>query len=417
MKYSLCFLLISVLLLPIFLNAQTVTGKLVDQNGNGLSGCSLQLFITPKIYTATSSSDGSFTFTNITEVKDQQLPTGYSVSANYPNPFNPRTRIEFTLPNNGNVKVELYNQIGQKVRADIERNFAAGNSYIDLELNGLANGFYIAQVTVDGRYKVVRKLMLIYGSQHLISSTVSNTGVNKTNPSGNSSLAVALDSLVATSTIIGRKTFLNLPNFTGNTLNLGNLTIDRTCPGTPTVIYSGKTYNTIQVGTQCWLKENLDVGTRIDGLAEQTNNGTIEKYCYNDSLANCTLYGGLYEWDEAMQYDTTPGTKGICPTGWHIPTYAELQILATTVSNDGNSLKAVGQDSTSTNTSGFSALLAGYRNLSGYFNYLGIPHFWSSTEYYATYAYVMYLNDSGSGIGFGTYGKDYGCSVRCAKDF
>ena len=188
MQYSLRFSIIMIFLFPVFLYAQTVTGKLVDQNGNGLSGVQLQLYSTPKIYSATSSTDGSFTFTNVTEVKDQQLPTGYSVSANYPNPFNPRTRIEITLPNNGNVKVELYNQIGQKVRSDIEKYFTAGNNYIDLELKGLSNGFYIARINVDGRYNVIRKLMLMYGSQHLISSTGSNTGVSKSNPLGSISL-------------------------------------------------------------------------------------------------------------------------------------------------------------------------------------------------------------------------------------
>src|SRR5664280_130964 len=285
MKCSLRFSIILVLLLPIFLYAQTVTGKLVDQNGDGLAGVQLQLYSTPEIYSATSSTDGSFTLTNVTEVKDQQLPTGYSVSANYPNPFNPRTRIEITLPNNGNVKVELYNQIGQKVRADIEKYFTAGNNHIDLELNGLANGFYIARINVDGRYNVIRKLMLMYGSQHLISSSGSNSGLNKSNPLGSISLSAPLDSLVATSTIIGRKTFLNLPNFTGNTLNLENLPIDRTCPGTPTVIYSGKTYHTVQIGSQCWLKENLDAGNMLYPIDTAKNNGIIEKYCYNDDLS------------------------------------------------------------------------------------------------------------------------------------
>jgi uncharacterized protein (TIGR02145 family) len=74
------------------------------------------------------------------------------------------------------------------------------------------------------------------------------------------------------------------------------------CPGTPTVEYAGKTYNTVQIGSQCWLKENLDVGTMIPGSLEQKNNGTIEKYCYNDSIENCTTYGGLYQWAEAMEY-------------------------------------------------------------------------------------------------------------------
>jgi uncharacterized protein (TIGR02145 family) len=115
-----------------------------------------------------------------------------------------------------------------------------------------------------------------------------------------------------------------------------------TC-GTNIITYAGQTYNTVLIGSQCWLKENLNLGTRIDGSSDQTNNSTIEKYCYDDNDANCTTYGGLYQWNEAMQYVTTAGTQGICPTGWHIPTYAEFQTLVTAVSNDGNALKAIGQ--------------------------------------------------------------------------
>src|ERR1035437_8781265 len=137
-----------------------------------------------------------------------------------------------------------------------------------------------------------------------------------------------------------------------------------TCPGLATVVYAGKTYNTVRIGDQCWLKENLDVGTRINGSANQTNNSVIEKYCYNDDPANCTTYGGLYQWNEAMQYVTTQGTQGICPPGWHVPTLAEFQTLGTTESNNGNALKAIGQGTgggAGTNTSGFSALLGGGR--------------------------------------------------------
>jgi uncharacterized protein (TIGR02145 family) len=192
------------------------------------------------------------------------------------------------------------------------------------------------------------------------------------------------------------------------------------CPGTPTVTYAGKIYNTVQIGSQCWLKENLDVGTMIDSLANPSNNGIIEKYCYGNNPANCTIYGGFYQWNEAMQYVTTEGTKGICPTGWHIPTKAEYQSLATTVSNNGNALKAVGQGTGSgagTNISGFSALVAGYRIYFGYFYDLGYyTYFWSSTEYSATGAYDMYQYSNDSGIGFLYNVKVFGFSVRCAKD-
>ena len=191
------------------------------------------------------------------------------------------------------------------------------------------------------------------------------------------------------------------------------------CPGEPTVAYAGKTYNTVQIGTQCWLKENLDIGTMIPGNQNQTNNSIIEKYCYNNDPNNCTTYGGLYQWNEAMAYSTTPGTKGICPDGWHIPTYAELQTLGTAVSSNGKALKAIGQgtgNGTGTNTSGFSALLAGYRYYNSNFEALGNnTFFWSSTEFSTNYAYIMYLGGSDINLYFYNRDKGSGYSVRCLK--
>jgi uncharacterized protein (TIGR02145 family) len=184
--------------------------------------------------------------------------------------------------------------------------------------------------------------------------------------------------------------------------------------------YEGKTYGTVLIGTQCWMKENLDVGTMINGWSNQTNNGIIEKYCYNDDSSNCTTYGGLYQWNEAMQYVTTEGAQGICPTGWHIPTLGEFQTLAVAVGNDGNALKAIGQGSGSgagTNTSGFSALLAGYRNYNSNFYYLGsYTNFVSSTEVDGNYALTLDLRGIDSGIRLYSDPKEYGFSLRCIKN-
>jgi uncharacterized protein (TIGR02145 family) len=99
------------------------------------------------------------------------------------------------------------------------------------------------------------------------------------------------------------------------------------CPGTPTVSYEGQVYNTIQVFSQCWLKENLNVGTQINGNQNQTNNGVIEKYCYGNNATYCQMYGGMYIWDELMQYTNVAGSQGICPAGWHVPTDEEWKIL------------------------------------------------------------------------------------------
>jgi len=194
------------------------------------------------------------------------------------------------------------------------------------------------------------------------------------------------------------------------------------CVGTPTVSYSGQTYNTVQIGSQCWLKENLNVGTYMPSTSaadSQTYNGgdgVIQKYCYGNTEANCTANGGLYQWNEAMQYHGESGSQGICPSGWHIPTASQLHALG----GPGNYLKAIGQGTGSgagTNTSGFSALLAGYRTENGSFTQTSLYTFyWSSDVADATYANGTYLPPSSDNFFWGGILKTWGVSVRCLKN-
>ncbi|MDP4115227.1 MAG: FISUMP domain-containing protein [Bacteroidota bacterium] len=215
------------------------------------------------------------------------------------------------------------------------------------------------------------------------------------------------------------------------------------CPGMPTVTDTrdSKVYNTVRIGSQCWLKENLNVGTMITRPTVQTSNSIIEKYCYNNDTANCTTYGGLYQWAEAVQYQngasntTSPNpafsgnVQGICPTGWHLPTQTEFLTLAAvvgtttnggTIYSGGKALKANGQGSGSgagANTSGFSALLSGLVYYDGTFFGMGsYTYYWTSTEYSDNrYAFYMKLfNDDN--IVIGNWDKDSGSSVRCVKD-
>ncbi|MCX6174130.1 MAG: T9SS type A sorting domain-containing protein [Ignavibacteriales bacterium] len=204
------------------------------------------------------------------------------------------------------------------------------------------------------------------------------------------------------------------------------------CPGTPTVTYEGKTYNTVQIGNQCWLKENLDIGTMIQGNQDQMNNGIIEKYCYDNNPSNCATYGGLYQWAETIQYENgatntswpnpafSGDVQGICPSGWHIPTNAEFQTLETSVNRDGNALKSIGQGNGSgigTNTSGFSALLTGGRHAAGYFvNFVSFSYFWSTTDDYGNTAYLQYLDHGNSSCYLSIENKKAGFSIRCIKD-
>ncbi len=189
------------------------------------------------------------------------------------------------------------------------------------------------------------------------------------------------------------------------------------CPGIPTVNYSGRTYNTVMVGSQCWLKENLNVGTMIRGIDTAKDNGTIEKYCYNDDSTNCYEYGGFYSWDEAMQYEVRENVQGICPPEWHIPSLTEYKILSTTLGNESNALKAIGQGTgigTGTNISGFSALLTGHPNIDGEFRGLGYyTDFWSSTECYWNSSFFIGLNYGNNDLYFDYIYKIFGFSVRC----
>jgi len=205
-----------------------------------------------------------------------------------------------------------------------------------------------------------------------------------------------------------------------NTIETINFIIP--CPGIPTVDYGGKTYNTILIGNQCWLKENLDIGTMVSGGINQTSNAIIEKYCYNNVLDSCTKYGGLYQWDEAMQYSSSEGAPGICPEGWHIPTEVEVQTLKTNVSNNGNELKREDQGSgvgEGTNVSGFSALLAGGRLYSGssFVGFGDTGWFWISKKGLYGYSYNIRLpyNEANIYIDAGSI-PSWGFSIRCIQN-
>ena len=208
------------------------------------------------------------------------------------------------------------------------------------------------------------------------------------------------------------------------------------CPGLPTVTYAGKTYNTVKIGNQCWLKENLNIGTRIDGVQEQTNNGTIEKYCYNNLESNCDIYGGLYQWNEMMQYLNTAGVKGLCPTGWHLPTdndWCQMEtFLDATVdclttdfrgTDAGGKMKETGivhwasPNFGATNVSGFTSMGGGGTNSNGDFYDISIGTcFWTTSESSIENAWDRYLNYEISQIGRNNFPKTLGCASRCLKD-
>ena len=192
----------------------------------------------------------------------------------------------------------------------------------------------------------------------------------------------------------------------------------------------GNTYKTITIGTQTWMAENLKTKhynngeaiatTTPDTLDISSESNPKYQWAYNGNESNVSTYGRLYTW-----YAITD-SRGVCPTGYHIPTGAEWSVLTAFLVDSlaGGKMKETGithwqnPNTGANNSSGFSALPAGYRLYDdGSFNDLGYDaNFWSSNEGAAFYAWFRYLYYDYAGEYHDDGSKGYGFSVRCLKD-
>ncbi|TRZ72359.1 MAG: PKD domain-containing protein [Bacteroidetes bacterium] len=185
------------------------------------------------------------------------------------------------------------------------------------------------------------------------------------------------------------------------------------CGSPITDIRDNKIYQTVQIGSQCWLASNLNYGTILASAQDQRDNCISEKYCYNDNPINCTNQGGLYQWDELMLFDETPANQGFCPPGWHIPTENDWNILFATFINNGfagSPLKYSGY-------SGFNALLSGARHINKGWDFQGFAtFFWSSTLRSDNKAWAHGMNDPDPSVSIYPASRVNAFSVRCLKD-
>ena len=225
------------------------------------------------------------------------------------------------------------------------------------------------------------------------------------------------------------------------------------CPGAATVTdYDNNTYNTVMIGTQCWMKENLRTthysnGTSIP-LGTSASTTTPYRYNPNDNASNVPTYGYLYNWPAvlhgASSSSSNPsGVQGICPTGWHVPSDAEWTQLtdylrsqsqyvcnnnsngiakalaSTTGWNSSTTACAVGNNQSSNNATGFSALPAGMFVPTSIviLNTFGEEAiFWSATVFEDDHAFFYKLGYANAGVSHGASYEYYSSSVRCVKD-
>jgi uncharacterized protein (TIGR02145 family) len=185
------------------------------------------------------------------------------------------------------------------------------------------------------------------------------------------------------------------------------------CGDSLTDIRDLKQYPTIQIGGQCWQAANLNFGSFISSSQYQRDNCIAEKYCYNDNSTTCITSGGLYQWDEIMQYQVVEGVQGLCPPGWHLPTGQDWSTLFSNYINNGFAGLAL----LFTGYSGFNAFVDGvsYFNKSWKFNTLSTC-FWSSTAHGTKKAWAHAMNTYDPSVSYYPSFRANAFSVRCIKD-
>jgi len=234
---------------------------------------------------------------------------------------------------------------------------------------------------------------------------------------------------------------------TGSTGATGSDHVFSAC-GSAVSDIDGNSYNTVSLGTQCWMRKNLTTthyknGIPVTLVTDNTawTNNTTGARCYynNDSTTNKPIYGALYNGYAVSN------ANGLCPTGWHVPSHNEWTTLEQAVctsttcfsdfpydsitnnswrgTNEGIKLKEAGTvhwtnyaPTVGTNTSGFTALPGGYRNGSGSSSLSAIGLWWTATASAADVAWSRDMDYNSAQVWRSRDNKVGGFSVRCVKD-
>jgi uncharacterized protein (TIGR02145 family) len=241
-------------------------------------------------------------------------------------------------------------------------------------------------------------------------------------------LSAYTTNLLASGDTINCVLFSSYPCVTGNPAVSNKIAINvfPFC-GTVTDI-DGNIYHTVQIGTQCWMVENIRTrrfrdGTNIPVIPDSLLwNGLTSSGCcsYNNNLLNDSIFGLLYNWWAIND------SRNICPQGWHVATDGDFTVLTNYLGGEsiaGGKMKETGNihwqtpNSGANNEVGFTALPAGYRNSSSDFGYLfqyGV--WWCSSEYSAWHAWARYTTYNSINLVRDYQGKKNGYSVRLVKD-
>ncbi|MBW6492907.1 MAG: fibrobacter succinogenes major paralogous domain-containing protein [Lentimicrobium sp.] len=381
----------------------------------------------------------------------------FTVFQNYPNPMEGQTTVNLYLPERENVLIIISDIVGRDIfkqeymldQGKHSFTFLPGKENLYFLTAWLkhqnqtikmfnspsnAHGFGICKLEYNGRQSGIED----YKSGNNTNNFVFDMG----------------DLLRFTaSSVLGERTIINTPSGDQNyTFQYGSG--GQPCPGMPTITdIEGNVYNTVLIGEQCWMKENLKTtkyrnntpieypGTDNDAWQ---NNTTGAYAWYNSDIGWKDSYGALYNWHAVNN------ATGLCPTGWHVPSDAEWTQLVDYVvaqgfpnqwdnpNGTGNALRSCRQVNSplggECNTSAhprweahdthhgfdefsFSGFPGGVRYNVGSFATIGYyGYWWSSNEGSTDFAWFSSLNYDNSSVVKLGYGKAHGLSVRCLRD-
>jgi uncharacterized protein (TIGR02145 family) len=361
---------------------------------------------------------------------------GLHLYPSYPNPFNETTMIRFYLAQQDQVTIRIFDLFGRQIVKYSER-LQSGNHQIAFHACNESNYFLSVETF---HHRQVQQLTSI-GSQRP-SCILEYIGFQTDGSSYKKSKGLLPWSLGDNLRFIGYTSF-GIDTVVAQPVQSGIFTFQYTylqCPPTVTD-YDNNIYNTVLIGNQCWMKENLRArsyqnGTLIPIITNSVTWTTLNTggRCWynNDSTSYAMVFGSLYNWHAIVN------SNGLCPAGWHVPTDLEWQTMEMYLgmsasqasstdwrgTDEGGKLKMTGflfwnsPNTGATNSSGFTALPGGGRSYSDgfYYSYGNSSGWWTSSSYSTTQSWERDLGHDRATINRRYINYKTGSYVRCLKD-
>ena len=393
---------------------------------------------------------------------DDFVTDGFHLSQNNPNPFNGTTYVNLSVTEPGDVSLVITDITGRIVGANNYSPLQPGIHEIRITLSSA--GIYFLTARQNGQTASVKMVNSGNGNDNAITFT-DNVGANnysplpqsKTEPKANTdNLFVAGDQME----YVGFIALNGTEEESGHAIQTQDSTQtiilsfafsiydSLPCPGTPTITdIDGNVYSTVQLGQQCWMRENLRATHYADSIAISIGNANIsysQPYYYNyvSHALSLEKRGYLYNWPAVMHgaasSETNPSwVQGICPTGWHVPSHAEWIQLTEYVSsrseytcggysnyiakalastegwNTSDGECVVGNNPSANNATGFGIAPAGFP---AFYAVNDCAYFWSSSERGEYAASFLGLSLDLARVPMYDINKFHQFSVRCLRD-